>query len=66
MMPFLSPADIRAATNDGDTPLHEAAEEGHLNIVEYLVDRAAHVNAATTDEKARLMPLSHGRGKRST
>lgn len=27
------------------TPLHIAAEEGHMDIVQYLVDSQAHINA---------------------
>ena len=31
------------------TPLHLASQNGHLNIVEYLVNRNADVNAKTKD-----------------
>ena len=39
-------ADVSAAGNYGWTPLHVAAEEGHLNIAQFLVDRGADVSAA--------------------
>ncbi|CAK9253192.1 unnamed protein product, partial [Sphagnum jensenii] len=35
-----------AADNIGDTPLHRAAEKGHLDVVKYLVEKGADVKAA--------------------
>jgi len=29
---------------DGRTPLHLACEEGHLNVVDYLISRGANIN----------------------
>jgi len=31
-----------------DTPLHLAAREGHLSVVEYLINQKADINAKTT------------------
>jgi len=31
------------------TPLHLAAKEGHLHVVEYLVNQKANINAKTKD-----------------
>ena len=33
------------------TPLHLASQNGHLDVVEYLVNRNADVNAKTKDVK---------------
>jgi len=38
-------ADINAKNNDDQTPLHYAAENGHLSVVEYLVNLKAELNA---------------------
>jgi ankyrin repeat protein len=37
--------DVNSKDNDGWTPLHEAASEGHNKIVELLVTKGADVNA---------------------
>ena len=31
--------------NDGKTPLHHAASDGHAEMVELLLERGAHINA---------------------
>jgi len=42
-------ADINAKNNHYWTPLHLAAEEGHLIVVEYLVNQKADINAKNKD-----------------
>jgi len=32
------------------TPLHFAADKGHLDVVEYLVNRNADINVTTNDD----------------
>ncbi len=34
------------ASQDGETPLYAASEQGHLKIVEFLVELGANVDAA--------------------
>jgi len=41
-------ADINVKDNDGSTPLHLAAQYGHLSVVEYLVNQKADINAKST------------------
>jgi len=36
------------------TPLHRAAYNGHLNVVEYLVNQKADINAKNKDGKTSL------------
>jgi len=38
-------ADINAKDNEGTTPLHYAAQQGHLSVVEYLINQKADINA---------------------
>jgi ankyrin repeat protein len=38
-------ADINVRTDEGDTPLHDAASRGHAGMVELLLSRKADVNA---------------------
>jgi len=40
--------DINCKFKDNQTPLHYAAEKGHLSVVEYLVNQKADINAKTT------------------
>ncbi len=47
-------ADVKAAENDGRTPLHWAAEKGHLDVVKYLVEKGADVKAANNDGRTPL------------
>jgi ankyrin repeat protein len=61
-------ADIHiAADKTGNTPLHVAAQNGSLDLVEKLIAKGADVNARTNESKrgrARLGP--RGPGGRST
>jgi ankyrin repeat protein len=41
------PALVNKTQNDGATPLHIAAYQGHLAIVKYLVQKGANINQAT-------------------
>ena len=36
------------------TPLHFSASNGHLNIVEYLINQKAYINAKSKDGETRL------------
>lgn len=38
-------ADVNSKAPDGWTPLHYAAQKGHLDIVKYLIQKGAHVDA---------------------
>ena len=38
-------ADVNAADNDGDTPLHNAAWKGHREMIELLIARGADIRA---------------------
>lgn len=38
-------SDLNTADYDGRSPLHVAACEGHLNVVEYLLNERANVDA---------------------
>ena len=42
-------ADLNAAAQDVYTPLHSAAQNGHLEIMKYFVTAAAAVNVAAQD-----------------
>lgn len=42
-----SPDLINEADKEGKTPLHQAVEQGHLRVVDYLINHGADVNAAT-------------------
>lgn len=55
-------ADVNIKNKQGATPLHIAAEEGHLKIIEFLVERKAKVDAL--DEHSNT-PLSSSRKKGS-
>tara|TARA_B110000014_G_scaffold253902_1_gene233852 strand:- start:5576 stop:5887 length:312 start_codon:yes stop_codon:yes gene_type:complete len=47
-------ADVNAKTEEGATPLHEAAGWGHKEIVELLIDKGADVNAKSKFGRAPL------------
>lgn len=47
-------AEIDCDTNDGWTPLHQAAEDKHEDLVELLVDKGASVNRCTDSERSLL------------
>ena len=40
--------------NVGATPLHDASENGHLNVVKFLLANDANVNASTIDGETAL------------
>lgn len=44
-------ADINARNDLGNTPLHEAAWHGHLNVTELLVQKGADLTAKAVDGK---------------
>ena len=49
-------AEVNAKDEDGWTPLHLAAEEGHKEIAELLIDKGADVNVG---EEEAYTPLDH-------
>jgi ankyrin repeat protein len=44
---------------EGSTPLHLAAQNGHLDVVEFLVEQQAEVNAKETDGWTPLYLAAH-------
>jgi ankyrin len=40
-------ANVKATTSLGYTPLHQAAQQGHTNIVNTLLENSAQPNAVT-------------------
>ena len=51
-------ADIELGAS---TPLMEAAQEGHINIVKYLIEKKANVRAVTnTGDSALTYACAHG------
>jgi len=47
-------ANINAKSNDGFTPLYEAAYAGHEDVAELLLAKGADVNAKVNDGKTPL------------
>ena len=47
-------ASINEKNEYGWTPLHFAADKGHLRVVEYLVNQKADINAKNLKEKTPL------------
>ena len=52
-------ADANAATASGRTPLHFAAEDGHVEVARLLLDAGADVNAATALGRTALHSAAH-------
>jgi ankyrin repeat protein len=50
-------ASLESTDHRNKTPLHLAAEQGHMQIVEYLVENGANVNAATPESNGAVTPL---------
>ncbi len=53
--------DVNAAASSGDTALHFAAQNGHDQLVQYLVDQGAKLNVVN---RKGLTPLNLAQGKR--
>ncbi len=47
-------AEVNARDNDGGTPLHMAAAEGHKDVAELLLANKAEVNAKDNDGRTPL------------
>ena len=47
-------ADINAKDNNGETPLHSAADAGHADIIRALVELGADINAQDEDGETPL------------
>ena len=52
-------ADLGATDQDGWTPLHCAAAEGHLDVMKELIDAGAPVNQANNDGDTPLHYAAH-------
>lgn len=50
---------VNAQDRDGDTPLHLAAYNGKLDVIEYLISKGANVNAKSKDNWVPLHWASH-------
>jgi ankyrin repeat protein len=53
-------ADVHAADGDGDTPLHTAAYNGHVEAMQALVELGADVHAADADGRTPLHAAAAG------
>ena len=42
------------------TPLMEAAQEGHYEVVQYLIDQGGHVRIGRTDSEGHITSLGEG------
>lgn len=47
-------ADVNAKSDDGSTPLHQAANEGYADVVQMLIDHGAMVNAVSVQKQTAL------------
>ncbi len=52
-------ASLESTDHRDKTPLHLAAEQGHMQIVEYLVENGANVNATTPAKYGEVTPLRY-------
>ena len=57
-------ADVTARGPHGDLPLHEAAENGHADVVELLLAHGAHAAAANDHGRTALNVATDARVKR--
>lgn len=44
-------ADVNTQTHNGHTPIYYAAQQGHTNIIQLLIEHEAHLNQQTRDTK---------------
>jgi len=57
------PASLYAPDVNGWQPIHEGAREGHVDIVEFLLDQGADINAKTGDGLSVLSIVANFIGK---
>ena len=50
-----NPIDLDCKTSRGDTPLHNATEKGNSEVVEYLIEKGANVNAKNNSRNTPLL-----------
>jgi ankyrin repeat protein len=59
-----SGADVNAASQSGDTPLHAAAALGYTSVVQLLADKGAQINAKNRQGQTPLKALLSSPGRR--
>lgn len=57
-----SALDPRQRDEDGWTPLHYASQEGHLPVVEYLLEKGCNAGAEASDNRTTPLHLACGKG----